>query len=49
MIEKYQSDNRMSYEDSYNQLAASGMFFDFNCDEYERNQMTEEFMDICNR
>lgn len=49
MIEKYQSDNRMSYEDSYNLLAASGMFFDFNCDEYERNQMTEEFMDICNR
>lgn len=49
MIEKYQPDNRMSYEDSYNLLAASGMFFDFNCDEYERNQMTEEFMDICNR
>lgn len=49
MIEKYRPDKRISYEDSYNLLAASGMFFDFNCDEYERNQMTEEFMDICNR
>lgn len=49
MIEKYQPDDRISYEDSYNLLAASGVFFDFNCDEYERDQMTEEFMDMCNR
>ena len=49
MIEKYRPDNRISYEDSYNLLAASGMFFDLNCDVYERDELTEEFMNLCNR
>lgn len=49
MIEKYRPDNRISYEDSYNLLAASGMFFDLNCDVYERDELTEEFMSLCNR
>ena len=49
MIEKYHPDNRISYEDSYNLLAASGMFFDLNCDVYERDELTEEFMSLCNR
>lgn len=49
MIEKYRPDNRTSYEDSYNLLAASGMFFDLNCDVYEQDELTEEFMSLCNR
>ena len=49
MIEKYQPDNRINYEDSYNLLAASGIFFDLNCDDYERDEMTQEFMNLCNR
>lgn len=49
MIEKYRPDKRISYEDSYNMLAASGMFFDLNCDDYERDELTGEFMNLCNR
>lgn len=49
MIEKYRPDKRISYEDSYNLLAASGIFFDLNCDDYERDELAGEFMNLCNR
>lgn len=48
MIEKYRSSNDLSYEDAYNLLAASGIFFDLNSDEYEKDELTEQFLRMCN-
>lgn len=48
MVDMYRHKNDISFEDARNLLAASGMFFDFNCDEFEREELTEQFVRICN-
>ena len=30
-------------------IAASGIFFDLNCDEFERDEITEQFVRLCNK
>ena len=48
MYEKYNP--KLSFEDSYSLLSAVGAFYDFGIDgEYEREEMAEEFMRMCNR
>jgi hypothetical protein len=51
MIEKYNPPTeRMDFEESYGILVASGIFYDMNIsDEYEKEVLAEEFMDLCNR
>ncbi|GAB6119614.1 hypothetical protein [Dysgonomonas termitidis] len=50
MIEKYTPDNSVSFEDSLDLLRASGMFYDFGIDdEYEQEEMADQFMRMCNR
>ncbi|MBF0648719.1 hypothetical protein IR083_07790 [Dysgonomonas sp. GY75] len=39
----------MSWDDCYGLLQASGAFFDFNADEYEREEMTDMFYNMCNK
>lgn len=48
MVDMYRHKDDISFEDAHNLLAASGAFFDFNCDEFEREELTEEFVRICN-
>lgn len=48
MVDTYQHKDNIGFEDAYNLLAASGMFFDFNCDEFEREELTEQFVQVCN-
>lgn len=48
MVDMYRHKDDISFEDAYNLLAASGMFFDLNCDELEREELTEKFVRICN-
>lgn len=48
MVDKYRHANDITYAEGYGILAASGMFFDFNCDEFERGEMTEQFVRLCN-
>lgn len=46
---KYKEKNAwMSFEDAYDILAASGMFYDFCSDEYERKELTQEFANMYN-
>lgn len=50
MIEIYQpTPERLSFDDAYGLLNGAGLFFDFGCDEYEKEQLAGEFMDMCNR
>lgn len=46
MLDKY---SRITYQDARRALAASGIFSDFNCDEAERDQLTEDFIQHYNR
>lgn len=48
MVDRYLHQNDITFEEGYQLLAASGMFYDFNCDEYERDELTEEFVRLCN-
>lgn len=48
MVDMYRHKDDISFEDARNLLAASGMFFDFNCDEFEREELTEQFVQVCN-
>lgn len=42
MVNKYLPvDSRPSWEDCYDLLSASGAFYDFNADEYEKDEMTD--------
>ena len=49
MVDRYLHQNDITFEEGYQILAASGMFYDFNCDEYERDELTEEFVRSCNK
>lgn len=49
IVDKYRHTNDLTYEEARDMLAVSGIFFDLNCDEFERDEMTEEFVRLCNR
>jgi hypothetical protein len=50
MYDRYYPDKSISFEESYETLVAYGIFDDFGVDdEWEREAMAEEFMQICNR
>ncbi|MDR1501803.1 MAG: hypothetical protein LBT43_05045 [Prevotella sp.] len=50
MLDTYfPSEPEASWDDCYDILQASGAFFDFNADEYEREEMTNMFYNMCNR
>lgn len=49
MMDKYRHRNDITHEEARDILAASGIFFDLNCDEFERAELTEEFVRLCNR
>ncbi len=50
MLEKYEEKpHTMDFEESYSLLLAGGMFYDFNCDEYERDELACQFMEMSNR
>lgn len=49
MVDKYRHANDITYEEARDMLAVSGIFFDMNSDEFEREEMTEEFVRLCNR
>lgn len=49
MVDKYRHGNDITHEEARDILAASGIFFDLNCDEFERAELTEEFVRLCNR
>lgn len=49
MVDKYRRKDELTYEDARDLLAVSGIFFDLNCDEFEREEMTEVFVKLCNR
>jgi hypothetical protein len=52
MCEKYHPDtqNRIGFDECYSMLAVVGAFHDFGAsDEYEREAMAEELMQMCNR
>ena len=49
MVDKYRRRNDITSEEARDMLAASGIFFDLNCDEFERDELTEEFVRLCNR
>lgn len=42
-------DTEIGWEDCYDLLEASGAFFDLGCDEFERDDITEQFYNLCNR
>lgn len=48
MVDRYRHKNDISFEEARNLLAASGIFFDLNSDEFEREELTEQFVRICN-
>lgn len=48
MVDMYRHKDDINFDDAYGLLAASGMFFDFNCDEFERQELTEQFVRVCN-
>jgi len=48
-VDQYRRGNDITYEEASDILAASGIFFDLNCDEFERAELTEEFVRLCNR
>jgi hypothetical protein len=50
MYDRYYPDKSISFEESYETLVTYGIFDDFGVDdEWEREAMAEEFMQICNR
>lgn len=50
MFNKYMPEEpKMSWDNCYDALCASGAFSDFGCDEYERDDLTGQFYDMCNR
>ena len=49
MVDQYRRGNDITREEARDILAASGIFFDLNCDEFERAELTEEFVRLCNR
>ena len=49
MVERYRYRNDITYGEARDMLAASGIFFDLNCDEFERDEITEQFVQLCNR
>lgn len=49
MVDKYRHRNDITHEEARDILAASGIFFDLNSDEFERAELTEEFVRLCNR
>lgn len=49
MVDKYWRGNDITHEEARDILAASGIFFDLNSDEFERAELTEEFVRLCNR
>lgn len=49
MVDQYRRRNDITHEEARDILAASGIFFDLNCDEFERAELTEEFVRLCNR
>lgn len=48
MVDRYRHKDDINFDDAYGLLAASGMFFDFNCDDFEREELTEQFVQVCN-
>lgn len=49
MVDKYRRGNDITHEEARDILAASGIFFDLHSDEFERAELTEEFVRLCNR
>lgn len=50
MLNKYiPEEPGMNWDDCYDLLETSGMFFDFGCDDFERDDMTNQFYNLCNR
>lgn len=49
MVDRYRHRNDITYEEARDMLALSGIFFDLNCDEFERDEITEEFVRLCNK
>ncbi len=49
MLARYNPVSYMNYDDARDILAMSGMFYDFCSDEYERDEMTEQFLCLCNQ
>lgn len=49
MIKEYRHTDELSYGEARELLAASGIFFDMNCDEFEKDELTEQFLIMCNR
>lgn len=49
MVDKYRHRNDITHEEARDILAASGIFFDLNCDEFERDEITEQFVRLCNK
>jgi len=43
------SEPETSWDDCYDMLQVSGVFFDFNADEYEREEMTDKLYNMYNR
>ena len=40
MVERYRFRNDITYGEARDMLAATGIFFDLNCDEFERDEIT---------
>ena len=49
MADRHRHRNDITYKEAHDTLAASGIFFDLNCDEFERDEITEQFVQLCNR
>ena len=49
MAGRYLHGNDITREEARDILAASGIFFDLNCDGFERDGITDEFVKLCNR
>ena len=49
MVDRYRHRNDLTYGEARDMLAASGIFFDLNCDEFERDEITEQFVRLCNK
>ena len=41
-------DNDMTHEEAYDILSCTGIFHDFCTDEYEQEEVTEQFVAMCN-
>ena len=49
MVDRYRHRRDITYGEARDMLAASGIFFDLNCDEFERDEITEQFVRLCNK